>query len=559
MSVHLRGSFVSIPHPQSYPISTNILHQDEFTNLQTVYPGMRVLFPSSVPLEEPVWFDHSHRVVSSTKGTWKSSQPLDFCIERNGPQGGVDVQDISGFRKVTHLVDPVLWIQGKYSYPNHPSLPWNEDRWELANTKMRDPMNQAYVEALAYYALGRLREADHSPHFHRFFGAFTGVAKTYTFNITDSYLSYRHCRWFWEGQKTERFALAVDEDVPDEVKEAIYQQPEDVYDSDDSDSDQTEELGDIPSIEKAETGSLQSANSDALRTASDVETEEDSEETDTDTDEELTIYTKLQNFPVMIMYMESSEGTMDDLLENPEEVGAQPGTKHWEHIWRAWIFQVVAALCVGQSVYGFTHNDLHSNNVVWTKTDKQFLYYTTRDGVSFQIPTFGKLFKLIDFGRAIFKLHERTFFSDDFREGNDAAEQYNFGDIYNSEEEEVHPNPSFDLARFTVSIFEALFPITPLPKRGGNLLSSEPGLKVKETESELYNTLWKWLLCDDDTNILHNPDGSDRYPDFDLYKVIAAQVHDAIPSEQVKKPVFEVFRVNKKKIPKDVKVYSLFC
>jgi hypothetical protein len=184
------------------------------------------------------------------------------------------------------------------------------------------------------------------------------------------------------------------------------------------------------------------------------------------------------------------------------------------------------------------------------------LYYSTRDGIIFKVPTFGKIFRLIDFGRSIFRINEHCFFSDDFRPGNDAAEQYNFGEFQDKNEPFVPPNPSFDLARFTVSVFESLFPSSPPRRKNGAILSNEPGLKVVETESDLYNLLWSWLVCDDGHNILMEPDGKERYPDFELYKIISAKLHSAIPFEQVRKPVFEKFRVSS---AEGAKVYSLFC
>jgi hypothetical protein len=53
-----------------------------------------------------------------------------------------------------------------------------------------------------------------------------------------------------------------------------------------------------------------------------------------------------------------------------------------------------------------------------------------------------------------------------------------------------------------------------------------------------------------------DPDGSERYPDFDLYKVITTQVHNAVPSEQFEKDVFQCFKVNGAGTQK---AYSLFC
>jgi hypothetical protein len=370
-------------------------------------------------------------------------------------------------------------------------------------------------------------------------------------------MSYRHCRWFWRGQETGVFRVGFDEDTPEDVKQAILLKPDedDLEDTDEESSNdenndgKEEELTGLDAT--VDNTSLRSAGSDDINEASD-----DKDDDDDDDDEELDIFAEIKNFPVMVIYTESSESTMDDLLNDYDAVGAKPGTKEWDLIWTAWVFQVIAALSVAQSVFGFTHNDLHSNNIVWSKTDIPFLYYSTRDGVVFKVPTFGRIFRLIDFGRSIFTVNDKLFFSDDFRPGNDAAEQYNFGEFYESDKDLVMPNPSFDLARFTVSVFESLFPSSPPRRKNGVVLSDEPGLKIVETESDLYNLLWTWLLCDDGHNILMETDGTERYPDFDLYKVISAQVSGAIPADQVRKPIFEKFRVDS---AEGAKVYSLFC
>jgi len=47
------------------------------------------------------------------------------------------------------------------------------------------------------------------------------------------------------------------------------------------------------------------------------------------------------------------------------------------------------------------------------------------------------------------------------------------------------------------------------------------------------------------------------YPDFDLYRALAADVHNAIPSVQVEKGLFSQFRCAAKDIPADTQVYEL--
>ncbi|NBO09771.1 MAG: hypothetical protein EBV30_10640, partial [Actinobacteria bacterium] len=239
-------------------------------------------------------------------------------------------------------------------------------------------------------------------------------------------------------------------------------------------------------------------------------------------------------------------------------VGAAPEEPEWELKWSAWLFQVIAALSVAQAVFGFTHNDLHTNNIVWTPTTEEFLYYTKRSGEVFKVPTYGKLFRIIDFGRAIFTINDQLFFSDDFKAGNDAEGQYSFRPLHPKPSPEVLPNPSFDLSRLAVSLFEALFPDTPENKDGGAMLSSEEGLEVWETVSPLYNVLWKWMLDDAGKNVLVEPSGEERFPDFDLYKHIAAHVHGAVPSRQFSEPAFDRFQVNASEVGDSVKKWLLF-
>ena len=558
MDPRLKGSILPSPKVISSPLSSLCKNQEGFQELQTFYPGLGLVCNLKTAPEDDLWLDHQYRIKEVfSQETTKRSGKVSLRIERNSHDTGKEVQDISGFRKITHLLDPVRWLQGKYSMPKHSYLPWHQETWEAAWNKLQDPMNQAYVEALATYALSKLREADVSPHFHLFYGALCGKADTYSYNITDSYISYRHARWFWTGQEKKLFKLSFDDDIPQEVKDAILQQPEELDSSDSDASGSEEELSGL-ACDVHDTGSLHSADGSDFKSVSEgtgTQTEESSDEA-SDDDEELEILADIHQFPVMMIYTEASEGTMDDLLDDTEEIGCEPGTTMWDQTWKAWIFQVVAALSTIQTIFGMTHNDLHTNNIVWAHTDTKFLFYTTRGGQVFKVPTYGKLFRIIDFGRAIFTLNDQTFFSDDFKKGNDAAEQFNFGGLYDASEPEVFPNPSFDLCRFTVSIFESLFPESPPVKKNAKVLSEEPDLVMKETESELYNTLWSWLVCDDGHNVLMDPDGSERYPDFDLYKVITTQVHNAVPSEQFEKDVFQCFKVNGAGTQK---AYSLFC
>ena len=42
--------------------------------------------------------------------------------------------------------------------------------------------------------------------------------------------------------------------------------------------------------------------------------------------------------------------------------------------WRSCLFQIIMTLVVYQKCFDFTHNDLHTNNIMYVKTEKQHIY-----------------------------------------------------------------------------------------------------------------------------------------------------------------------------------------
>ena len=249
---------------------------------------------------------------------------------------------------------------------------------------------------------------------------------------------------------------------------------------------------------------------------------------------------------------------MDKLLEEMELCGHTRGSKGWERVWIAWTWQVIASLGFLQKVICFTHNDLHTNNVLWRETTEEYLYYRARDGTSWRVPTYGKIFSLIDFGRAIFRIGKELWVSDDHCQNNDAGGQYNFGPIMKLYEPKVTPNPSFDLCRLSVSMLDGLFDETPSKKRGRLVtpLSQDGSWIIYETNSQLFNLLYSWTIDDDGKTIYEDEASDERYPGFELYVRIARDVHKAIPREQFTKPVFDMFRF-KGKVPCGKSVYSI--
>ena len=458
---------------------------------------------------------------------------------------------ISCYCKISHLLDPIRTIQDYYEHP--------EKGIRRRSAKLNNPVNQAYVDTLANYLLGQLRQRKISPHFCLFYGGFRGVANKYRYNITEEYDSYRKYKDFWQRRREGKFKLYIDCD-------------DDTISSDDRPLFETPEssLRSTPFSYRTPSSSRSSSRSSdkthiSLASASGPKTEvildelksvhsfesgsSDSEESGSGSEEseEYSVYAEFENYPTMLIFQEKMEGVLDDLLESVGD----------ENRWTAWTFQIIAALCAAQGVLGFTHNDLHTNNIVWAETDESWLFYKSRDGTVFRVPTYGKIFRIIDFGRAIFRVGEKWFISDDYEEGGDADGQYNFGPLANPKEPMIYPNPSFDLCRYAVSVLEALYPEMPIENLEGAVLSKEDDWVIHETVSPLWNLLWTWLVDEEGKNVLRDEDGTERFPDFDLYQHISQHIFNAKPQEQIHKGIFAKF------VSQEVgdweTVYPLFC
>lgn len=553
----LRGCNLPKPSYTVEPLPAGLAAIEGYSKLSTVFPALRDMLE-----------------LQDASSVWLAS--VIDRIDCSGAPGSCRVtvggETVKAYMKTTHLLNPIQWIKGYYGKAGR------------LDRKLADPWNQAYIDAVTCYLVGRLQSQEVSPHFNTFYGAFTAEAATYSYNLTDDFDSYRQNKWFWSGRSNGLFKLSVmNEDgsgsVPEEVLKDIFtefddeSEEESSVDSDEESEEDSEEGSEEGSEEDSEEGSEEEesvesiaseeldappvdANADAASLQSEKMSETSFASDSSLDDGNYRIVCDISNYPVMMILTEENRGTMDALLDNFAEVGASPGSAEWELRWSAWIFQIVAALSTVQELLGLTHNDLHTNNIVWSATEDEFLYYKMRDGTAFKVPTFGKVFRIIDFGRAIFTLNGKTFASDDFRSQNDAGGQYRFKPLYKNVRNAILPNPSFDLSRLSVSLFQALFPDTPEIDESGDVLSAEEGLTVLKTTSPLYNVLWKWLIDDDGANILINPDGSERYPDFYLYKHIAAHIHTAIPRYQFVEPAFDRFQVN----PSEVgKAWSLCC
>jgi hypothetical protein len=300
------------------------------------------------------------------------------------------------------------------------------------------------------------------------------------------------------------------------------------------------------------------SESDLTEDSTDESDEDDDDDDDSSVELDIDICLEIPNMPVVLIYQEAQDGVMDTLLDEDEIDGHDKGSQGWEARWIAWLFQIISALTFLQSAVCFTHNDLHSNNILWRKTDKKFLYYRTKDGTIWRVPTYGKIFSIIDFGRSIFRLGKHLWVSDDHWPDQEAGDQYNFGPFFDHTKPKNPPNPSFDLCRLAISLIDGLYEEKPPKKKGKgvSIISQEDNWKVFETTSPLFNLLWSWTVDKSGQTVFEDKDGDEKYEGFELYIRIAHDVHNAVPKDQLHKPVFAQYKW-KQKVSQDETIYSL--
>ena len=75
--------------------------------------------------------------------------------------------------------------------------------------------------------------------------------------------------------------------------------------------------------------------------------------------------------------------------------------------WRSCLFQIIMTLIVYQKVFKFTHNDLHTNNIMYVKMERNM--YVTNIKISIIKYQHMEKYIIIDFGRAIYYIAIKYF------------------------------------------------------------------------------------------------------------------------------------------------------
>lgn len=436
------------------------------------------------------------------------------------------------FIKYTGLLDYTKYLTGKYLF--------NDELFKLPNInttkntieKLYNPYNSAYIDGYFSYLSSKLLNNNKFFNGINYYGAFLCNQKNYQVNIIDDLDYLANSRVFIKNidkhfKIDQKLHMLLSNNKP---RLKIL--------------DDNIELLDIIDIKKLEepvepNNKKQLLENDKLNESdlsdsdNEIDNESDNDDLESVTSEESSeepIYAYIDNYPINMICLEKLEDTLDNYMSNNEIE---------DNEWSSILMQVNIILFVYQRAYQFTHNDLHTNNIMYITTDKQFLNYKINNKY-YKVPTYGKIWKIIDFGRAIYTYKNIRFASDSFFENEDAYSQYNCEPFFNQNKQRIEPNYSFDLCRLACSLYDYFIDD-----------DSE-----KDTFNDIQLLIYNWCLDDKGKNILYKKTGEERYPDFKLYKMIARLVHKHTPEAQLENPLFKQFLVNKKRISKKASIFD---
>ena len=498
------------------------------------------------------------------------------------------VKDKEVFFKMAPLLDPYKYMIGKYDITNPKlfNLPKINSTTEDCNAKFIDCNNSAYVDGMFLFLSSHLRHTYKFINGVDYYGSFLAIKNDFKLNVFDD-IDYLNNSDFFNKNKNKLFkiddydhlfqqesaklkpitignnvSLKSLNSVNDELFEDIFDDNSNTIDLSEATlslndlKDMSIDLVDLTNtnmtiehqvtLKSSSTCSSRSSytndeeieeceNCDELEVfdsgsekldekISNEEDENAEEWTDVSDDEdedfeEEKIEVTIPKFPVQVIGMEYCENTFDDLILTQDLTTEE---------WLSAFMQIIMILITYQKAFNFTHNDLHTNNVMYNHTDKKYLYYCYKKKY-YKVPTFGRLFKIIDFGRSIFKFDGKLFCSDSFQNGGDAATQYNTEPYFNEKKPRLEPNPSFDLCRLACSIFDYIID------------DFEEMKDLSKITDPIKRLVFEWCLDDKGINMLYKNNGVERYPEFKLYKMISRCVHYHTPHAQLERAEFDAF------------------
>ena len=479
------------------------------------------------------------------------------------------------FIKYSPLLDPARYMVGKYE--NIRDKMHNLPTLNNVNvcSKICDSNNMAYVDCFFSYLSSKLLHQHSIVHCIDFYGSFVGIQEKFKIDITDDY-EYLQSSSFFNANNNKLFhTISMNMDnyhnygshankpricisnTPQNVSMINIEQINSTPEPDQNNELFVETVHQLdnsliytkPNISKTSSANSSCSTKNGSDSDSDIDSDSDSGSNDTDEgegeaedededdyitdddDDDSSIdseqcFAYINNFPVQGITLEKCDGTLDNLFET-QCMDKDEGISI--------LMQIIMTLVCYQKTLQFTHNDLHTNNIMFVNTEQEFIYYVYKRN-TYKVPTFGKIYKIIDFGRAIYNYNGQRFCSDSFAPAGDASTQYNCEPYMDNDKPRLDPNYSFDLCRLGCSLYDFVI---------------DDDVPIGEYD-EFQQIVHNWCLDDNNKNILYKKNGEERYPNFKLYKMIARNVHNKTPDDQLNYDVFKQYIIDHNiEIPKN--------
>ena len=495
-----------------------------------------------------------------------------FTIKCKNINDSKNIQKKSAFFKFSPLLDPIKFLVGKYKNLDEKIrilLPKNKNN--ICHSKVLDSNNAAYVDSFFSYLSSKLLNEKKFIHGIDFYGSFLSVQNNFIVNIFDD-LEHLYDSDFFHKNRNILFKMddidegkLLDNDTRKYRKKITLEKSLNKLEVQKIDNSIFENIFELTQenlkihneslkeeYSNIGTNSLKKNNKSAKRTNSTCSSRSsNTHSSDSDqsaelndkscTNSDMSGYSSINSdeivnadifkFPVQIICLERMKNTLDSLLED-EDKELSNGE------WSSCLFQIIMMLITYQKIFDFTHNDLHTNNIMYIETQRRFINYKYNN-TYYRVPTYGRIYKLIDFGRSIYKFKGQVICSDSYHPKGDAATQYNFEPYFNENKPRLNPNKSFDLCRLACSLYDYF----------------EEDI-MENTKDPIAKIIIEWTKDNKGRNILYKNNGEERYPDFKLYKMIVRTVNNHIPEKQLEKEIFKKFISSRRKI-KNGKVINI--
>ena len=302
------------------------------------------------------------------------------------------------------------------------------------------------------------------------------------------------------------------------------------------------------------------------------------DDSDDDEEDDMIVFVDIEEMPQVRVTMEKCGSKFEELCHEYGEEEDESKKNDLEKRIFSVLFQTICAMSLIYSRFKFIHNDLHTGNILLKPTQDEFIYY--RDcvnKVTYRVPTYGYVVKIIDFGRSMFTFHGTEYVSDAFLDEGEAEGQYVYpgllslcvqdisGENVNIPPEEfIYPNQSFDLARLACNMLEECFEEPPeMTSSPLSVSCPSPPTKKRgipkryESKNALWNLLQRWATSTSGVPFGAFDDSMESlFEDFELYCAIAKDAWNAAPQDAIRMKPFAKY-VYTGAIPEDVNPYPL--